>query len=144
MVNVFFFFFSSRRRHTRSDRDWSSDVCSSDLVATGPRRRPRLRPQPGLPAETGPWLDRKLAPATRARGKVAATAVPTGLARSPRHRPPRPAAATVRWRARRREPATRARLRVAATAAPTVPRRRTNRRPPPGLGVLGAAMAPRR
>src|SRR5206468_4703224 len=27
----FFFFFSSRRRHTRSDRDWSSDVCSSDL-----------------------------------------------------------------------------------------------------------------
>src|SRR2546421_4466285 len=24
------FFFSSRRRHTRSDRDWSSDVCSSD------------------------------------------------------------------------------------------------------------------
>src|SRR2546421_1381495 len=26
------FFFSSRRRHTRSDRDWSSDVCSSDLA----------------------------------------------------------------------------------------------------------------
>src|SRR5258706_7173543 len=26
------FFFSSRRRHTRLDRDWSSDVCSSDLV----------------------------------------------------------------------------------------------------------------
>src|SRR3989440_9498153 len=25
-------FISSRRRHTRSDRDWSSDVCSSDLV----------------------------------------------------------------------------------------------------------------
>src|SRR5206468_5795408 len=25
-------FFSSRRRHTRSDRDWSSDVCSSDLL----------------------------------------------------------------------------------------------------------------
>src|SRR5207247_8288825 len=28
-----FFFFSSRRRHTRSTRDWSSDVCSSDLDA---------------------------------------------------------------------------------------------------------------
>src|SRR5699024_11428206 len=28
----FFFFFSSRRRHTRSKRDWSSDVCSSDLL----------------------------------------------------------------------------------------------------------------
>src|SRR5699024_6792194 len=27
------FFFSSRRRHTRSKRDWSSDVCSSDLQA---------------------------------------------------------------------------------------------------------------
>src|SRR3989449_8421628 len=30
MVGVFFFF-SSRRRHTRCSRDWSSDVCSSDL-----------------------------------------------------------------------------------------------------------------
>src|SRR5690554_3818713 len=29
----FFFFFSSRRRHTRCGRDWSSDVCSSDLDA---------------------------------------------------------------------------------------------------------------
>src|SRR6266496_4486609 len=37
----FFFFFSSRRRHTSSLRDWSSDVCSSDLRAprncTSPR-----------------------------------------------------------------------------------------------------------
>src|SRR5699024_9784904 len=32
MVCMFFFFFSSRRRHTRSKRDWSSDVCSSDLI----------------------------------------------------------------------------------------------------------------
>src|SRR3989442_14986056 len=30
-----FFFFSSRRRHTRCGRDWSSDVCSSDLDAIG-------------------------------------------------------------------------------------------------------------
>src|SRR5690606_1487508 len=30
-----FFFFSSRRRHTRFSRDWSSDVCSSDLVLLG-------------------------------------------------------------------------------------------------------------
>src|SRR6266498_5049903 len=29
--SFFFFFFSSRRRHTRCGRDWSSDVCSSDL-----------------------------------------------------------------------------------------------------------------
>src|SRR5206468_10158678 len=32
--------FSSRRRHTRSDRDWSSDVCSSDLIEV-------VRPAPG-------------------------------------------------------------------------------------------------
>src|SRR5690606_39522118 len=34
-VNLYFvsyFFFSSRRRHTRFSRDWSSDVCSSDLL----------------------------------------------------------------------------------------------------------------
>src|SRR5207253_6681609 len=31
IVIFFFFFFSSRRRHTRWPRDWSSDVCSSDL-----------------------------------------------------------------------------------------------------------------
>src|SRR6266853_2332045 len=30
--NALFFFFSSRRRHTRFDCDWSSDVCSSDLA----------------------------------------------------------------------------------------------------------------
>src|SRR6266496_5795775 len=33
---ISFFFFSSRRRHTRSLRDWSSDVCSSDLAVVGP------------------------------------------------------------------------------------------------------------
>src|SRR5215208_6854442 len=32
----FFFFFSSTRRHTRWPRDWSSDVCSSDLQAGCP------------------------------------------------------------------------------------------------------------
>src|SRR5438874_9090875 len=30
---IYVFFFSSRRRHTSSLRDWSSDVCSSDLAA---------------------------------------------------------------------------------------------------------------
>src|SRR2546422_5342180 len=34
-----FFFFSSRRRHTRCSRDWSSDVCSSDLVGHPGARR---------------------------------------------------------------------------------------------------------
>src|SRR6266498_3865706 len=36
-----FFFFSSRRRHTRCGRDWSSDVCSSDL---SPIQRVRIAP----------------------------------------------------------------------------------------------------
>src|SRR3989454_2625261 len=33
VLGSFFFFFSSRRRHTRLQGDWSSDVCSSDLIA---------------------------------------------------------------------------------------------------------------
>src|SRR5690554_592320 len=37
MFVIFCFFFSSRRRHTRCGRDWSSDVCSSDLVVFTPR-----------------------------------------------------------------------------------------------------------
>src|SRR5690606_40309694 len=35
-----FFFFSSRRRHTRFSRDWSSDVCSSDLTTDSDRVLP--------------------------------------------------------------------------------------------------------
>src|SRR2546430_13431687 len=33
-IGVSCFFFSSRRRHTRFDCDWSSDVCSSDLLSS--------------------------------------------------------------------------------------------------------------
>src|SRR5699024_5013128 len=40
------FFFSSRRRHTRSKRDWSSDVCSSDLSRSSPTTLTR-RDSPG-------------------------------------------------------------------------------------------------
>src|SRR5438270_2583074 len=36
LIYFLFFFFSSRRRHTRFDCDWSSDVCSSDLILTQP------------------------------------------------------------------------------------------------------------
>src|SRR5699024_11910474 len=42
IVTLFMFFFSGRRRHTRSKRDWSSDVCSSDLGSK------KLAAQPGL------------------------------------------------------------------------------------------------
>src|SRR5436305_8205305 len=41
MSLCFFFFFSSRRRHTRCGRDWSSDVCSSDLGGDGLAPEPR-------------------------------------------------------------------------------------------------------
>src|SRR3712207_7968197 len=46
----FFFFFSSRRRHTRYWRDWSSDVCSSDLI------RQKLA---DFLVDASPQLDRK-------------------------------------------------------------------------------------
>src|SRR2546430_381093 len=45
-VSATFFFFSSRRRHTRFDCDWSSDVCSSDLLMRSswlPGTTPRMR-----------------------------------------------------------------------------------------------------
>src|SRR5256885_5811792 len=45
ILNDLDFFFSSRRRHTRLQGDWSSDVCSSDLGA----RRPRPAPPPSAP-----------------------------------------------------------------------------------------------
>src|SRR5688572_33137377 len=38
-IALLFFFFSSRRRHTRFDCDWSSDVCSSDLNLNLSQRR---------------------------------------------------------------------------------------------------------
>src|SRR5690349_12300447 len=44
------FFFSSRRRHTTSLRDWSSDVCSSDLESRGLAFRSRLR-EPQAPEQ---------------------------------------------------------------------------------------------
>src|SRR5256886_933841 len=54
---VVFFFFSSRRRHTRFDCDWSSDVCSSDL---DPRRVAAAvrRPRAPLPSGAAPPLAR--------------------------------------------------------------------------------------
>src|SRR5690625_7801871 len=50
------FFFSRRRRHTRWPRDWSSDVCSSDLTLerSGKREGCRERCRPGRPAPATP------------------------------------------------------------------------------------------
>src|SRR5439155_5264879 len=64
-----YFFFSSRRRHTRWPRDWSSDVCSSDLWAgwaTSP---------PG----TTPAASRRAARASPARSSRTTSAGRTGF-----------------------------------------------------------------
>src|SRR2546430_5743455 len=54
-----FFFFSSRRRHTRFDCDWSSDVCSSDLVA--PAMRAALRDvDRAVPAQALQTMDQSM------------------------------------------------------------------------------------
>src|SRR5437870_13192673 len=66
-----FFFFSSRRRHTRWPRDWSSDVCSSDL--SPPYRWPG-RSSPGRSPTTAsrsatPWSQRRSRSEERRVGK---------------------------------------------------------------------------
>src|SRR5205085_6310826 len=66
---IFFFFFSSRRRHTRFDCDWSSDVCSSDLL--------HLMPQEDL----RPFLLRARRQPAHESGAVASTAWRDQLAR---------------------------------------------------------------
>src|SRR5256885_8438003 len=53
-MDYFFFFFASKRRHTRLQGDWSSDVCSSDLlVKRNPGETRGGGPGP-VPAEGGP------------------------------------------------------------------------------------------
>src|SRR5688500_20083132 len=51
-MSFIFFFFSSRRRHTRLQGDWSSDVCSSDLD-------PPPRSSMSLPSSTDPSESKK-------------------------------------------------------------------------------------
>src|SRR6266536_2571714 len=96
--NLSFFFFSSRRRHTRSTRDWSSDVCSSDLRGnlTG-RTRAAQRQRVHAPPCHGGQVPRPLAlppPAdlTRVGGGVRGTS-------SQRDMPCRRRAATTSTRA---------------------------------------------
>src|SRR5688500_20274370 len=64
-MSRFYFFFSSRRRHTRLQGDWSSDVCSSDLRrSAGRRARWRVRLaccHPRLRSDGGAWRNRVLA-----------------------------------------------------------------------------------
>src|SRR5690606_40559788 len=77
-----FFFFSSRRRHTRFSRDWSSDVCSSDLDRSAP-------PHPGRACPRCPLAHNRGAPGRTprsARAGVPGTAA--GLAPQARTAPP--------------------------------------------------------
>src|SRR5207249_6503108 len=70
------FFFSSRRRHTRSKRDWSSDVCSSDLRL--------VRGRAGLSCAAADEAVRRRATAT-----IVARTVTHGPARTSGGPPPR-------------------------------------------------------
>src|SRR6266513_4205983 len=53
-----YFFFSSRRRHTRSKRDWSSDVCSSDLQRRVPSLSQRREGFRSLQGQSEPRIRR--------------------------------------------------------------------------------------
>src|SRR5690606_20367115 len=79
------FFFSSRRRHTRFSRDWSSDVCSSDLPAQpaavlghgeAGRGRGGDRPGPDQPARVAPQLRHPPAQPRRRPARAADAAGP--------------------------------------------------------------------
>src|SRR5690606_41014962 len=89
----FFFFFSSRRRHTRFSRDWSSDVCSSDLSAiakevqhrrTINERKPHLCFRP--PAFYPCLLPRSVNPALQRHRLCRNRRDPSGPARSEERR----------------------------------------------------------
>src|SRR5690606_39380026 len=54
-VSAWFFFFSSRGRHTRFSRDWSADVCSSDLALTY-QLLERLLVQLAMPSTLNPTI----------------------------------------------------------------------------------------
>src|SRR5437870_2492732 len=70
-VLVAYFFFSSRSRHTRWPRDWSSDVCSSDLLA---QHRPRVFEHAGVAVIEGQGREA----AERASGRQAIDELPKG------------------------------------------------------------------
>src|ERR1035441_5445215 len=70
VVDFFFFFFSSRRRHTRCLSDWSSDVCSSDLVC-------KLRPPLRSPLHGRIAIDGAVRPSLRSLNRISQR--PTGV-----------------------------------------------------------------
>src|SRR5262245_63487003 len=86
IVLVFFFFFSSRRRHTRCLSDWSSDVCSSDLITGLSSLRPELSGKRlDLLKEIVPKLARVAVLGTSSTPGNAQSLKETELARSEEH-----------------------------------------------------------
>src|SRR2546427_8390695 len=85
-LSLLFFFFSSRRRHTRFDCDWSSDVCSSDLLGQLPAwarlgERPAHNPftlgvASGDPEPDNVLLWTRLTPPLSQLGETDTTAMP--------------------------------------------------------------------
>src|SRR5699024_11431542 len=70
---IWLFFFSCRRRHTRSKRDWSSDVCSSDLIES--RNEMTLSP-----VDDGTLLTLVITyPSAQVRDSVLATGMTDGM-----------------------------------------------------------------
>src|SRR5207249_6490589 len=72
-------FFSSRRRHTRSKRDWSSDVCSSDLSLRG-RFAGHSRAGTETPRKDAQVFDRREACSSKARPLAGEVHSPSGKA----------------------------------------------------------------
>src|SRR6266581_6968040 len=64
------FFFSSRRRHTRWTGDWSSDVCSSDLLRLNPRVLLLEEPSQGVDVGAKLEVHRQIVAAARAGAAV--------------------------------------------------------------------------
>src|SRR5207302_2931951 len=77
-----FFFFSSRRRHTRFSRDWSSDVCSSDLRSSIIRYLIELREGRGYTDDIDHLGNRRV----RSVGELIANQFSVGLSRMARLR----------------------------------------------------------
>src|SRR5438445_2706018 len=94
MLFFFFFFFSSRRRHTRYWRDWSSDVCSSDLARQPFYRSAAEHPTLFAAAVDKQFLEIDAGGSTKSRE----IEVLTSYCRNPRTPSPRQAKSTFRQR----------------------------------------------
>src|SRR5690606_39993345 len=81
------FFFSSRRRHTRFSRDWSSDVCSSDLKRLRAREERATVQQVEVEAQTSPAMPvTELELGTRYENALAEAGITTVAGRSEERR----------------------------------------------------------